>query len=47
MNCGRYCGIRNFFTKKENIEMLKEYKEDLENEAEGVGEKIKEMENFD
>ncbi len=47
MNCGRYCGARSFFTKEEHIEMLKGYKEDLENEAKGVSEKIKEMENFD
>jgi len=41
------CGCatpRNFLTKGEKIEMLKEYKESLEKEAKGVAERIKEME---
>ncbi|HZX20231.1 MAG TPA: hypothetical protein VFF13_04405 [archaeon] len=41
-SCG--CGTssnRNFLTKEEKIEMLKEYKESLEKEAQGVKEKIK------
>ncbi|MBI2543466.1 MAG: DUF5320 domain-containing protein [Candidatus Aenigmarchaeota archaeon] len=43
MDCG--CGsFRGFLTKEEKIEMLKEYKEDLEKEAKGVGERIKELE---
>lgn len=41
--CG--CGMRSFLTKDEKIEMLKEYKEALENEAKGVSERIKELEN--
>lgn len=41
--CGAY-GMREFFTKEEKIEMLKEYKESLENEAKGVSERIKELE---
>ncbi len=35
---------RNFLTKEEKIEMLKEYKESLEQEAKGVSERIKELE---
>jgi len=38
------CGTRNFFTKEEKVEMLKEHKEGLEKEAKGVGERIKELE---
>ena len=42
-NCG--CGgFRGFLTKEERIELLKEYKESLENEAKGVSERIKELE---
>ncbi len=37
-------GMRGFLTKEEKIEMLKEYKENLEKEAEGVSERIKELE---
>jgi len=37
------CGTRQFLTKEEKVEMLKEYKESLENEAKGVGEKIAEL----
>lgn len=37
------CGSRNFLTKDEKIEMLKEYKESLEKEAKGVGERIGEL----
>ena len=51
MNCGSECGctsdysgMRNFLTKEEKIEMLKEYKDSLELEAKGVGERIKELE---
>lgn len=35
---------RNFLTKEEKVEMLKEYKQSLENEAKGVAERIREME---
>lgn len=35
---------RAFLTKKEKIEMLKEYKEDLDNEVKGVAERITELE---
>ena len=41
--CGEY-GMRNFLTKEEKIDLLKEYKESLEREAKGVGEHIKELE---
>lgn len=35
--------MRNFLTKEERIELLKEYKASLENEAKGVAERIKEL----
>ena len=43
------CGVesyrtRSFLTKEERIELLKEYKDDLEQEAKGVGERIRELE---
>ncbi|MGV8131061.1 MAG: hypothetical protein ACP5N7_03085 [Candidatus Pacearchaeota archaeon] len=43
--CYSSCGTssRGFLTKKEKIEMLKEYKENLELEAKGVSERIKEL----
>ncbi|MDO8625235.1 MAG: DUF5320 domain-containing protein [Candidatus Diapherotrites archaeon] len=34
---------RSFLTKDEKVEMLKEYKTDLEKELDGVGERIKEL----
>ncbi len=34
---------RGFLTKKEKIEMLEEYKKNLEHEAQGVAERIKEL----
>ena len=37
-------GVRGFLTKEERIEMLKEYKENLEKETQGVSERIKELE---
>lgn len=36
--------MRNFLTKEEKIEMLKEYKKNLEEEAKGVAERIKAIE---
>ena len=36
--------MRGFFTKKERLEMLKEYRQSLDNEAKGVEERIKELE---
>ena len=41
-NCN--CGPRNFLTREEKIDMLKEYKEDLEKEVQGVSERIKDLE---
>ncbi len=40
------CGSnsRSFLTREEKIEMLKEYKKNLEQEAKGVSERIKELE---
>lgn len=37
-------GTRSFLTKEERLEILKEYKENLEKEAKGVSERIKELE---
>jgi hypothetical protein len=44
-NCyGQSCSSnRGFLTKKEKIEMLEEYKKNLELEAKGVSERIKEI----
>ncbi len=45
MNCSTYCSpVRGFFTKKERIEMLKDYKESLDMESKGVSERINELE---
>lgn len=35
---------RQFLTREEKIEMLKEYKESLEKEVQGIAEKIKDLE---
>ena len=35
---------RGFLTREEKVEMLKEYQETLEKEAQGVTERIKELE---
>ena len=40
--CNGY-GMREFLTKEEKLEILKEYKKNLENEAKGVEERIKEL----
>lgn len=42
--CGSMYNARSFLTKEEKIEMLKEYKEALDLEAKGVGEKIAQLE---
>lgn len=36
--------VRSFLTREEKIELLKEYKNDLEKEVQGVSERIKELE---
>lgn len=36
--------MRNFLTKEEKLEILKRYKENLEKEAKGVSERIKDIE---
>ncbi len=41
--CGYEHGMREFLTKEEKIDILKEYKENLEKEAKGVEERIKEL----
>ncbi|MEK6937080.1 MAG: hypothetical protein AABW58_03345 [Nanoarchaeota archaeon] len=38
------CEERSFLTRDEKIEMLKEYKESLEKETQGVSERIKDLE---
>lgn len=44
-NCECGCsGMRGFLTKDEKIELLKEYKDNLEKEMQGVKERIKELE---
>ena len=44
-NCGGGggYGMRSFLTKDEKIEILKEYQKNLEEEAKGVAERIKEL----
>jgi hypothetical protein len=47
-SCG--CGTdfrkaRSFLTREEKVSMLKEYKDDLEKEVQGITERIKELEN--
>ncbi len=41
---GMNYGMRGFLTKEEKLEILKEYKKNLEQEAKGVAERIKELE---
>ena len=43
------CGVtsskaRSFLTKEERVSLLKEYKDDLEKETQGVAERIKDLE---
>ena len=43
------CGVtsskaRSFLTKEERISLLKEYKDDLDKESQGVAEKIQDLE---
>ncbi|HLD02592.1 MAG TPA: hypothetical protein VJC07_02750 [Candidatus Nanoarchaeia archaeon] len=41
---GNCCGSeRSFLTKEEKLEMLKEYRDSLEKELQGVTERIKEV----
>lgn len=37
-------GARNFLTKEEKLEMLREYKKNLESETKGVSERIAQLE---
>jgi hypothetical protein len=43
-----YCGVSfkgsSFLTRDEIVEILKEYKQDLERESRGIDERIKELE---
>ncbi|MEK6831032.1 MAG: hypothetical protein AABX77_03305 [Nanoarchaeota archaeon] len=44
--CVGYCNegsFRQFLTKEEKIELLQEYKENLEKEAKGISERIKDL----
>lgn len=43
-SCYGNCQGRSFLTKEEKIEMLTEYKEELEKETKGVSERIKDLE---
>jgi hypothetical protein len=48
--CGSSSGIdiqkaRSFLTREEKVSLLKEYKDDLEKEVQGVSERIKELEH--
>lgn len=36
--------MRNFLTKEEKLDILKEYKESLQNEVKGVEERIRQLE---
>jgi hypothetical protein len=48
MGCGysinSYQKARSFLTREEKVEILMEYQKDLEKEAQGVSERIKELE---
>ena len=44
---GDCCGtgnFRNFLTSEEKIEMMQEYKDELEKEVQGISERIKHLE---
>ena len=41
---GSCAPARGFLTKEEKVKMLSEYKEELENEAKGVAERIAQLE---
>ncbi len=43
-SCGPRKEYRNFLTRKEKVELLRDYKESLEKEVQGISEKIKELE---
>ena len=45
--CGSCCEPRVFLTKEEKIDMLEEYEESLEKEAQGVTERIKQLKKED
>jgi hypothetical protein len=42
--CGSGYNGRNFLTREEKIQLLREYHQDLEREVQGVEERIKELE---
>ena len=44
-SCGSSSTIRGFLTKEEKVQMLKDYKENLDKESMGVAEKIAEIES--
>jgi hypothetical protein len=52
-SCGYGCSssgidvrkVRSFLTREEKVSLLKEYKDDLEKEVQGVSERIKELEH--
>ncbi len=43
-NTTNFCGPRNFLTKEEKVDLLKEYKESLEKEVRGITERIRDLE---
>jgi len=43
-SCGSEMSSRQFLTKEEKVEMLREYKETLEKEVRGITERIKDLE---
>jgi len=43
-SCYGTCAPRSYLTKEEKVDMLKEYKEDLDKESKGVSERIQELE---
>ena len=44
-DCGCGHGFRHFISRKEKTEMLKEYRDQLKNEIEGLEETIQDLEN--
>lgn len=41
--CGEMYGARSFLTKEEKLEILSEYKKNLEQEQKGIEERIQEL----
>ncbi|HUC38955.1 MAG TPA: hypothetical protein VL944_02390 [Candidatus Acidoferrum sp.] len=41
--CGEMYNMRNFLTREEKLEILTEYKKNLEQETKGIAERIEEL----